>query len=412
MAGIAARIADNGAKFFCLGLAVVLLLTLAVILHSGNALRYDDELEYLGHAQRLFQGLGYVLPNGAETAYRPPGYAFLLTLGVSLFDTVTPLKCINAVMLLVSIGLMGHMAAREGSRCWFLAPWLVVIYPALMYTASTLYPQTACLLLMVSVVTLISASGRTYGAAALAGAIHGALMLTAPSYALISPILLGWMVCFDERHWRHGLWRAALFSVCACAVLTPWQLRNLHVFGEHVFISTNGGLNLLLGNSENAGPNTGIKVDLSRYAKQVEGLGEAALDESLKTSAIQWVRTHPQQAGVLYLGKVLNYFNCSNDLATANQHGNWQDWLIGLVYYPMLLLVLWRVACMRRLSIAPTECLLLLVYFGNAFIAAIFFTRVRFRLPYDALLMVLVTMALPKLWSLTARSERITPVPQ
>jgi hypothetical protein len=41
----------------------------------------------------------------------------------------------------------------------------------------------------------------------------------------------------------------------------------------------------------------------------------------------------------------------------------------------------------RRMPLKRVEVLVYVLYFGNAFVSAVFFTRLRFRIPYDVMLM-------------------------
>ena len=59
-----------------------------------------------------------------------------------------------------------------------------------------------------------------------------------------------------------------------------------------------------------------------------------------------------------------------------------------VTYYALLSLVIVRLACFRQVRVEPWEICLLLLYSGFAFVSAIFFTRIRFRLPLDFLLMI------------------------
>jgi hypothetical protein len=59
-----------------------------------------------------------------------------------------------------------------------------------------------------------------------------------------------------------------------------------------------------------------------------------------------------------------------------------------LTYYPLLALSLVRCALWRRYPFSSAELLLYALYFGNALLSALFFTRIRFRIPFDAVLIV------------------------
>jgi 4-amino-4-deoxy-L-arabinose transferase-like glycosyltransferase len=388
-------------RVFWLGLLLMALLcTAVVVLNGGGRVRYADEIDYLGHAQRLVQGLGYVLPDGQPSAYRPPGYAFVLAAGLGLGGGVLALQLFNVLCLVASVLVMRQLLGQAHPVARAALPWLVVAYPVLMYTASTLYPQTFCLLLLVSILCLVlRAQGRWWPLAA-AGLLFGALLLTAPSFVLLTPLLvswLAWQAWVTRQGWHRGLLQAALAGLCAASVLAPWLWRNQQVFGEPVFIATNGGINLLLGNNAKAGPNTGVNVDIYGEVEKLASLNEVARSRAFQQMALDWMRANPQQAASLYARKVLNYFNFRADTANRQESSLAKDLLMALTYYPLLAVAVWRLSLWRRRPLSQAEGLLWLFYLSNAFLAAVFFTRIRFRLPFDGLLIMLAALALPLL---------------
>jgi hypothetical protein len=166
------------------------------------------------------------------------------------------------------------------------------------------------------------------------------------------------------------------------------------LFGRVVPVSTNSGANLLLGNCENTEPNAGANVDISRYLSQVKGMNEAEADAYLTRSAVKWVLGHPFQATTMYVLKVLNHFNFRNQLATQSEASSFRDLLVFVPYYTFLAIAITRCAFYRRKPLGRTELLLYSLYFGNALLSAIFFTRIRFRIPFDALLLAIVAISI------------------
>src|SRR5205085_1327537 len=56
----------------------------------------------------------------------------------------------------------------------------------------------------------------------------------------------------ERRSVRRHLAALVLLYVSIGLVLLPWEARDYHVFGRPVFVSTNGGVNLLIGNGAGA----------------------------------------------------------------------------------------------------------------------------------------------------------------
>jgi hypothetical protein len=63
---------------------------------------------------------------------------------------------------------------------------------------------------------------------------------------------------------------------------------------------------------------------------------------------------------------------------------------VGASYLLLLVLLAWRLIDFRRFPLTPREKLLLIVYVLSAFTSAIFFTRIRHRLPYDYLIIAVI----------------------
>jgi hypothetical protein len=173
-------------------------------------------------------------------------------------------------------------------------------------------------------------------------------------------------------------------------LVSLWIVRSSLLFDRFVFISTNSGINLLYGNSENTGHDTGV-VDISRHTPPA-GLNEAEQDSYYKQRAKEWVMGHPAEAALLYLKKTANYFNFKNKLSTKSEESRSKDLLMAASYYPLLIAAVVRCFFWRRLRFSWPELLMYLLYFGNAFLSAVVYTRIRYRIPFDFLLVMMVAM--------------------
>ena len=69
---------------------------------------------------------------------------------------------------------------------------------------------------------------------------------------------------------------------------------------------------------------------------------------------------------------------------------------MGVSYIVLLALLVWRLAELKRFPLLPREKLFLIVYVLTAFTMAIFVTRIRYRLPYDYLIIAIVAMHLSR----------------
>jgi hypothetical protein len=196
----------------------------------------------------------------------------------------------------------------------------------------------------------------------------------------------------------------------ALGTVAPWTVRNYVRFETFIPVSTNSGYNLLLGNSENARPNSGVNVDLTRYTLPAERMNEVERDDYFKRNAVRWVVEQPLSALRLYARKVLNYFNFRNQLATSSESSSSRDLVMFITYYPLLALSIVRLFFRKRYTLSKREVLLYIFYFGNAFLSAVFFTRLRFRIPFDFVLIAIASIFLGNLarscFDSTAKNEQ------
>ncbi len=57
-----------------------------------------------------------------------------------------------------------------------------------------------------------------------------------------------------------------------------------------------------------------------------------------------------------------------------------------VTYYPLLACLILRLFHARRIPLSPVERLFVIIYFASALFHALFVPRIRFRLPYDVIL--------------------------
>jgi hypothetical protein len=57
-----------------------------------------------------------------------------------------------------------------------------------------------------------------------------------------------------------------------------------------------------------------------------------------------------------------------------------------LTYYPLLLCLIFRLFCIHKQPLSRIEVLFVLLYFGSALFYSVFIPRIRYRLPFDVLL--------------------------
>lgn len=372
---------------------VAVLIGVFYTLHLGDTFAYPDEEEYYEIAANLVSAGKFSIDGVHPTAYRPPGYPAFLSIFVYFGAGPIELRMVNFLLLAGCIYVLNRLLKDHAyGGAANLSPLLIFGYPAFFYMAGTLFPQTLGSLLFLMIIRVLTRNTLSLQALIEAGVLFGALILTIPFFIFMIPPLAAYFLWFRDR----GTTMAFMLTVLiALAPAFAWSARNHTTFGSFVFISSNSGLNLLLGNSENTEPNLGINTDISKYKDQAYrlGLSDTERDAFYKSQAVAWILDNKLSATKLYIRKLVNYFNYTNQLWVEKESSGYKDALLFVTYYPLLFLVFGvRLAAVRRREPARLEVLLAALYLSGAIFYAIFFTRIRFKLPFDFLLIALAAI--------------------
>jgi len=374
------------------GLAVAALAaTAAYAVLLGPALRYWDEDIHLGIARNLASRGVFGYREMGATAFEPPGYPFFVAAVVAVADHAVAVRLAQVALLGATALLWARVAARLGGpAAGAVAAALVLCYPPLAYGATALYPQTLAGFLIAALCALVFGAGR--GRLAAGGVALGALALTAPPYAVVA-LPLGAYLRRRGARWRA---LAGAAAVAAC-VVGAWTVRNALVFERFVPVATNGGSALLVGNAPAAAAGSGSAADVVEYELWAPETDEFANDRYFTALALGRIAAEPAAAAGHYLAKLAHWFVPARP--DADGAGRARNLVLWLAYGVLAGGAVLRLASSRRRPLAAEERCLVWAYLAVAAAYAVFFTRLRFRLPVDPMLAVLAAAWLSRRWS-------------
>jgi len=396
------------------GVLLLLLYLLAGVIYSAvvaPVARFSDEQEYLRLSYHLLHGPGYSMDGVHLTACRPPGYAFFLSAIQAMGGGFFSFRVAQFLLLGATIFLLYRLCSEKKMFAGLLIiTSLVICYPILFYTSATLYPQTLSGFLFILALTLTLAAPRGLVLNLVTGFSFGALILEVPTFLFTMGVVLGAACFFKIIRWRDVL----LITLAASFIVGAWTSRNAVCFHRFVPIASSSGMNFLMGNNEQATPYQAAgNVGMTPYYEQTQklGLDEFQIDHFYQEAALTWIKTHPGHALVLYLEKVLNFFNIMNVYSSQNHEeiSAWKQIVMAASYLLLLGLLGWRLIEIKRFPLIPREKLFLTVYVLSAFTSAIFFTRIRHRLPYDYLIISIIALNLSRrleIWMTAERSPK------
>jgi len=253
--------------------------------HAGaDGLKY----ERLGAHAALAPGI--LDCDNFQHAYWPPGW--IITVGV-LYKMFGPsgtlLRLFQIAVALATAWLIHWVAARMAGR---LPAWLASAFfllSSLVFTFTTFYQYDLLLGFMLFLSGAVLFAGGARRKAALHGACSGISLAFA---ALLSPKVLAAAPIFALASFRGRSRRGALaaiggFVAGIALVIAPWSIHNYRCTGEVILVTTNGGINLYIGNNPFSTGGYRLPPEGSRPPYE--------LHESAKwrREALRYMREHP-----------------------------------------------------------------------------------------------------------------------
>jgi len=252
--------ADRVCLLVCLGLALGL--RLLVIWAHASQLSVDRDA-YLGIATNLAEGRGFATPNSSSpTAFRPPLYPLLLSLGLKLATVPVTVATLNLLSGVLAVWLTADLGRLLGLRSWrFAAAGLVAMDPLLVRYSAQPMTESLCTMLVavwlwMQVSDLPVLGRHPIWRATLIGIAFGLLVLVRPTFWPIAALCgLSWLILLRTNTTNAATRSKSRYldlimtSLGTGLVVSPWVIRNANVFGTLILMTTHGGYTLILGNN-------------------------------------------------------------------------------------------------------------------------------------------------------------------
>lgn len=341
----------------------------------------SDEREYDRLAYSLASTASYSY-DSIPTAYRPVGYPALVGfLYYIVGHTPFVVKCIQALLDVGTAFLIFLILAGHRNRVRVLAAGLWAFYiPAVLYSNLLLSETASAFLLTLTALLITRKTNSRKGTLTSIGICLGLLVLMKPS-ALLLPILL---LCFLPRI-EISLKSFYPAAIAFLLVLAPWMARNYFLF-DHLTLSSNGGINLLIGNNPSATGAYGIT-----FAPEIlqDARGEFDVDRLAFQRASAYIVEHPGVFAVNAVKKLGRLLESEGGLVVLTFHSNPEDTttryaskyasipllltlLVNLPYFMVVILAVFGFVAARRdpiwwftLCLVCSWFLVHMVYFGG-----------------------------------------------
>lgn len=378
-----------------IGITVVIALLLRVLwMLLFTSEPWADGIWYHQLAQHLAHGAGYTWSDGTPTAFIPAGYPVALSLAYRLFgDNMLTGKILNLFLSLAIVPLLFELFRNVWNER--VARLGIVIYAfsiaQISFVGIVFSEMLFSVVLIAALVCVVRshAGDRVTMYDVMIGIFTGMAGLIRP-VGLLIPLAATAVWLMHRMSLRLIARRIFFITVVTSIMLIPTIVRNYYLFHEIVPISTNGGINFLIGNNAEATgyykmpSNIHLFGNEAEQSKQAYGLG------------FQWIRTHPVDAlwGIMKKAFHLFHRNDSGILFSIVKTTSPVPWMVALcsmilengIYYLLIILTamyIYRHRSMLRLN----EYFLIFVWCSMTLLYLIYFGSHRFHVPYTLLLM-------------------------
>jgi 4-amino-4-deoxy-L-arabinose transferase-like glycosyltransferase len=343
------------ARWWAAGLVVLVValgLRLAYIDATPNYPLRHDALDYDAHARSIAAGDGYskTIAHGRPTAFRPPGYPYLLAgvyrvagaVNAPRADRVHAARVAGAVLGALVVGLVGLLAAQLwGRRTALLAAALAAVYVPLITVGGAVMSEMLFVVLMLGAVIAAvehRRSAHRYRFAVLAGVLGGLAVLTRANGIVVLLPLAAAVWDVRPRLTRAALLPPVVLVAVALLTITPWTIRNAVVLHSFVPITTQLGSALAgtyndqaRNDRENPAAWRSIKhIPAFAYEwRNIRSIPEVELERRLRTTSLEYITDHPAyvaEVGFWNTVRLLDLAGLPHARATAATVGIERRW--------------------------------------------------------------------------------------
>jgi 4-amino-4-deoxy-L-arabinose transferase-like glycosyltransferase len=254
------------------------------------------------------------------TAWEPPLTPYLMAAVFKMFGIYTraaafALLTINSVWSALTCIPIFLVARRSfGEKAAIAAAWTWALFPYVIYWDIKWMWETSLSALLITTIFWIAASMEDSEGVKpwlRFGLVWGVAALNSPSLLSFLPAsgLYAWYR--RGRAGKKSFAGVVFASIIFVAMITPWLIRNERVFGKPVFLRTNFGAELRMGNGPFADGTWQSYLhpvhDVAEFDRYKQ-MGELAYVRARKDEAMSWIKANPGRFVIVSLRKFIYYW--------------------------------------------------------------------------------------------------------
>jgi len=260
---------------------------------------------------------------------RPPGYPYFLAAVYRVAGTSPYAPTIAQMMLGLASCLLGYLLARRwfGQGVGLVFALLMGTYWSFIYYETKLHAAALLIFLAMALLNVLAlwAERITIRRAMAAGVLVGLFALVRPTILPFAVIALLWGLWLARRQGqvRTSVLPTIVYVAAIAMTIAPATVRNYLVARDFVLVSSNGGINLYIGNNPAARGhftdnftemrNINTCFDLPILASRVEQqagrpLRDSQVSHYFAGKAVAYMRQHPLRTVALLSRKLLLFW--------------------------------------------------------------------------------------------------------
>jgi 4-amino-4-deoxy-L-arabinose transferase-like glycosyltransferase len=376
----------------------------------------SDSLDYYQLAKNIVHGNGYIL-NGTPTAFRPVGYPVFLSCIFFFTDSVTFVKIFQAFLeILTSLFIFKIGKENFSTRTGLIGMLLwtgcasSIIFPSLLLNESLL-----ATVLIVLIDRCISFSKIKGVSQLLIGVLLGFATLIKPQAIFFAGIFLLWHFFQQKKDFSWAshirLWIGIII------VVLPWIVRNAVVLGSPL-LTTNGGINLWIGNNQDSNGTYHIPthnpVDSIQNEMEKNTVAGKLGKEFIMSHPLQFISNTIKKTGYLFSSQTYLLLFISPTHENVSMKDNLRRFPIIAVFGMNLFFIIIVLGGILSIPVSLNDhrsigLLLISVIFSWIFVHLVFFGLARFLYPILPLFSILsaVFLSNPQRFALLTKTSKI-----
>jgi hypothetical protein len=423
------RMQDKNLRWLGLVLVVSVLVRLGVAVYLGDVVdappSLTDQRSYHALGARLLEGQGHSFgkdwypftPANTPTAHWSFLYSLFVAAIYALFGAhPLAVRLVQAALGGVLLPWMVYRLARQAIS-WLslsspnlraiplIAAAIAAVYAYYVLYAATLMTETFYIVaLLWSLEVGLKMGWALRDGDQIPNTLTLQLGLSLGLAALLRQSILPWvpLLCLWLlwQAWRGKRWVSAVRTIAVIALvmmvcILPWTYRNYRVYGQFLLLNSNTGYAMFSAQHPMHGINF-REFEAAPLPNGWWGQSESELDRNLMQLGIGFVLDEPGRYLLLSLSRVRAFFEFwpTPDTTLVNNIGRVGSFglFLPLIVYGMYLTI-------RNVRFVTHNSLLLLFIAFYTLLHVLTWAMVRYRLPVDAVLIILASMALLDLYT-------------